>query len=116
MEKTKSTSAAKTRNVNAKSSTSKTLKKKKTPTLKAETTQKVDNETREKTTQQVIVNRELKYKYPADVIDTLSRKSWRQKVRGKLNRMELNLAKATDAKTKSKIEAQLKAYEKEVLA
>lgn len=38
--------------------------------------------------QEVISHREVKYIYPEDVQDTLSRKSFRQKVRNQLNKLE----------------------------
>jgi hypothetical protein len=41
-----------------------------------------------KVIQQTIVNRELKWLYPDDVTDTLTRKSWRQKARNEIQRLE----------------------------
>ena len=37
--------------------------------------------------------RVVKWIWPEDITDTISRKSWRQKMRGKIRTMERNLAK-----------------------
>ena len=44
-------------------------------------------------TQKVIVNRVLKYKYPKGCTDTLARKTFRQKTRNALRKMERELSK-----------------------
>lgn len=58
--------------------------------------------------------REIKYNYPDDVTDQLERKAWRQKVRNKLNRLELNASKAS-GKEKKDLDKALADYRKEVL-
>jgi len=44
-----------------------------------------------KAAQEIIIHRDLKYLYPKDCKDTLSRKSHRQKVRNTLRKMEREL-------------------------
>ena len=48
----------------------------------------------------VTSHREVKYIYPEDVVDTLSRKSWRQKVRDELNKHKLALVDFKDQSSK----------------
>ena len=60
--------------------------------------------------EQVISNREVKYVYPADVVDTLSRKKWRQQTRNELHRLELAMARIKDTNSKE-FKAAAKAYE-----
>lgn len=60
--------------------------------------------------EQVISNREVKYVYPADVVDTLARKKWRQQTRNELHRLELAMARIKDQNSKE-FKAAAKAYE-----
>lgn len=60
--------------------------------------------------EQVISNREVKYVYPADVVDTLARKKWRQQTRNELHRLELAMARILDTNSKE-FKAAAKAYE-----
>lgn len=67
--------------------------------------------------EKVIANREVKYIYPEDVVDTLSRKTWRQKTRNKLHQLELAVSRIKDQNSKEYKKA-LKEYndfKKEVL-
>lgn len=67
--------------------------------------------------EKVIANREVKYIYPEDVTDTLSRKTWRQKTRNKLHQLELAVSRIKDQNSKEYKKA-LKEYndfKKEVL-
>lgn len=50
--------------------------------------------------EKVVANREVKYIYPEDVIDTLSRKTWRQKTRNKLHQLELAVGRIKDQNSK----------------
>lgn len=50
--------------------------------------------------EQVISNREVKYVYPEDVVDTLARKKWRQQTRNELHRLELAMARIKDTNSK----------------
>lgn len=65
----------------------------------------------------VISTRDVKYIYPEDVKDTLSRKSWRQAVRNKLHRLEREMHRITDQNSKEYKAAKkaLLDYQKEVL-
>jgi hypothetical protein len=60
--------------------------------------------------EQVISNREVKYVYPEDVVDTLARKKWRQQTRNELHRLELAMARIKDTNSKE-FKAAAKAYE-----
>lgn len=46
-----------------------------------------------KTIQQTVINRELKWLYPEDCLDTLSRKAFRQKARNAINKLEKRIFK-----------------------
>ena len=50
--------------------------------------------------EKVVANREVKYIYPDDVTDTLSRKTWRQKTRNKLHQLELAVGRIKDQNSK----------------
>lgn len=78
---------------------------------KQEVIEKVTPINKNKLIESVISNREVKYIYPDDVIDTLSRKSWRQKVRIKLNKLERDMLRIKDQTSKEYSRAK-KAYER----
>lgn len=59
--------------------------------------------------EKVVSNREVKYVYPDDVNDTLSRKAWRQKVRNKLDKLERDMFRIKDQNSKE-YKAAEKAY------
>lgn len=84
-------------------------KAQKTPTAKA--TKKAKKESLNNLMEEVISNREVKYLYPADCLDTLSRKKWRQGVRNELRKLELALSRIEDKASK-----EYKAKEKEYKA
>lgn len=50
--------------------------------------------------EKVVANREVKYIYPEDVTDTISRKTWRQKTRNKLHQLELAVGRIKDQNSK----------------
>lgn len=50
--------------------------------------------------EKVVSNREVKYIYPDDCTDTLSRKSWRQKVRNRLHSLEMAMYRIKDQSSK----------------
>lgn len=50
--------------------------------------------------EEVISNREVKYIYPEDCQDTLSRKKWRQKVRNELKKLETTMLRIEDKNSK----------------
>ena len=65
----------------------------------------------------VISNRQVKYIYPSDVNDTLSRKSWRQKVRNKLDALKMKMLEIADKNSKEFKSAKTayESYEKQVI-
>lgn len=83
----------------------------KTPTSKkAQVVKEVKEQQKPSIIEQVISNREVKYVYPADVVDTLARKKWRQQTRNELHRLELAMARIKDQNSKE-FKAAAKAYE-----
>lgn len=102
-----------------------TLKKKVTTTAapKAKKTkkEKVISETATAQKASIIENvtsrREVKYIYPANVTDTLARKSWRQKTRTELHRLELQMMRIQDKNSKEfkKAQKEFLDYQKKVL-
>jgi len=97
------------------------VKKVKQPVDKAlkreEITSKVTPRNKQNLLEEVISNREVKYKYPEDVNDTLSRKSWRQRVRDRINTLKLALLDVQDQDSKEYKKAlkELENYQKQVL-
>lgn len=67
--------------------------------------------------EQVISNREVKYIYPDDVTDTLSRKKWRQQTRNELRKLEREMLRIQDHNSKEYKSAQNKyiTFQKKVL-
>ena len=86
----------------------------KTAEVKKQATSPVRETTEKATTQQVIINRELKYKYPEGMTDTLERKAYRAKVRNKIIRLNAQINRAEE-KEKAKLAKELATYEKEHL-
>ena len=72
--------------------------------------------------EEVISKREVKYKYPEDCTDTLSRKKFRQEVRSSLRKLELAMHRIEDktskdfAKARKEYEAFQSQYLKEKVA
>lgn len=83
----------------------KTSKKKKEQVVK-----EVKEQQKPSIIEQVISNREVKYVYPEDVVDTLARKKWRQQTRNELHRLELAMARIKDTNSKE-FKAAAKAYD-----
>lgn len=50
--------------------------------------------------EEVVSKREVKYVYPDDVTDSLSRKTWRQKVRNQLHKLERDMYRIKDTNSK----------------
>lgn len=67
--------------------------------------------------EQVISNREVKYIYPDDITDTLSRKKWRQQTRNELRKLEREMLRIQDHNSKEYKSAQNKyiTFQKKVL-
>ena len=77
-------------------------KKKASKKAKAEeaTAKEVAKQQKVALVEKVVANREVKYIYPEDVTDTLSRKTWRQKTRNKLHQLELAVGRIKDQNSK----------------
>lgn len=86
----------------------KTKKEKKAK--KAKVVKEVAAQQKESILEEVVSKRGVKYIYPEDVQDTLSRKTWRQKTRNELHRLELAVSRIKDTNSKEYKKA-LKAYE-----
>lgn len=84
--------------------------KKKKKTAKDKAVEDTANQQKLSIIEEVISHRDVKYIYPEDVTDTLSRKSWRQKVRAKLRQLERDMFRITDQNSKEYKKAK-KAYE-----
>ena len=63
------------------------------------------------------VTREVKYIYPDDVKDSLAKKTWRQKTRSEIHRLELAISriKDTDSKEFKKAMKELRLFKESVL-
>lgn len=75
-------------------------KKAKEVVLKKKLTKEVADQQKVNIMEEVIAHRQVKYRYPEDVVDTLSRKTWRQKTRNELHRLELALSRIKDQNSK----------------
>lgn len=87
-----------------------TPKEKPAKSKKEQVVKEVKEQQKPSIIEQVISNREVKYVYPADVVDTLARKKWRQQTRNELHRLELAMARIKDSNSKE-FKAAAKAYE-----
>lgn len=79
---------------------SKKEKKSKEVVIKKKLTKEVADQQKVNIMEEVIAHRQVKYKYPEDVVDTLARKTWRQKTRNELHRLELALSRIKDQNSK----------------
>ena len=77
---------------------------------KAEVIKDVEKQQKPSIIEKVISNREVKYVYPEDVVDTLARKKWRQQTRNELHRLEREMFRIKDQNSKEYKKA-AKAYE-----
>lgn len=87
----------------------KKVEKSKSETKKEAVTKEVTKINKTNLVEKVVSNREVKYVYPDDVNDTLSRKAWRQKVRNKLDKLERDMFRIKDQNSKE-YKAAEKAY------
>lgn len=85
-------------------------KKKKKKTAKDKAVKETAEQQKPSIMEEVISHRDVKYLYPEDVTDTLSRKTWRQKTRNKLRQLERDMLRITDQNSKEYKKAK-KAYE-----
>lgn len=90
---------------------------KKASTKKEEVVKEVAKQQKPHIIEQVISNREVKYIYPDDVTDTLSRKKWRQQTRNELRKLEREMLRIQDRNSKEYKSAQNKyiTFQKKVL-
>lgn len=90
---------------------------KKASTKKEEVVKEVAKQQKPNIIEQVISNREVKYIYPDDVTDTLSRKKWRQQTRNELRKLEREMLRIQDYNSKEYKSAQNKyiTFQKKVL-
>lgn len=90
---------------------------KKASTKKEEVVKEVAKQQKPNIIEQVISNREVKYIYPDDVTDTLSRKKWRQQARNELRKLEREMLRIQDHNSKEYKSAQNKyiTFQKKVL-
>lgn len=84
--------------------------KKEKTSKKAEVIKDVEKQQKPSIIEKVISNREVKYVYPEDVVDTLARKKWRQQTRNELHRLEREMFRIKDQNSKEYKKA-AKAYE-----
>ena len=84
---------------------------------KEEVVEEVAKQQKPNIIEQVISNREVKYIYPEDVVDTLSRKKWRQQTRNELRKLEREMLRIQDHNSKEYKSAQNKyiTFQKKVL-
>lgn len=94
--------------------TNKKVLKPKVEKPKEDAHKELEDYNKKSVTQQVIINRELKYRYPKGCKDTLSRKSFRQKVRNKLRALEREIHKSRGEDRRLAKEA-LESYQSQVL-
>lgn len=90
---------------------------KKASTKKKEVIKEVAKQQKPNIIEQVISNREVKYIYPDDITDTLSRKKWRQQTRNELRKLEREMLRIQDHNSKEYKSAQNKyiTFQKKVL-
>lgn len=90
---------------------------KKASTKKGEVVKEVAKQQKPHIIEQVISNREVKYIYPDDITDTLSRKKWRQQTRNELRKLEREMLRIQDHNSKEYKSAQNKyiTFQKKVL-
>ena len=90
---------------------------KKASTKNEEVVNEVAKQQKPNIIEQVISNREVKYIYPDDVTDTLSRKKWRQQTRNELRKLEREMLRIQDHNSKEYKSAQNKyiTFQKKVL-
>lgn len=90
---------------------------KKASTKKEEVVKEVAKQQKPNIIEQVISNREVKYIYPDDVTDTLSRKKWRQQTRNELRKLEREMLRIQDHNSKEYKSAKNKyiTFQKKVL-
>lgn len=98
--------------VSVKKETKKALEPKKTEANKKEkVVKKIEKQAEVNLVEEVISRKEVKYIYPEDCKDVLSRKKFRQQVRNKLHQLELQMYRIQDKQS-----TEFKKKEKEYLS
>lgn len=95
--------------LNSKSEKPKAKKQSKPKTATPRVVKKAKKQSVNNLMEDVVSKREVKYIYPADCLDTLARKKWRQGVRNELRKLELSLRRIEDKNSKE-YKAKEKAY------
>lgn len=95
--------------LNSKSEKPKAKKQSKPKTATPKVVKKAKKQSVNNLMEDVVSKREVKYIYPADCLDTLARKKWRQGVRNELRKLELSLRRIEDKNSKE-YKAKEKAY------
>lgn len=98
IETAKTTKQPKKKTISSKSETPKSKETKETKEKK--TTKSVVKQQKVAILEEVVSQREVKYIYPEDVVDTLARKKWRQATRNELHRLEREMHRITDQNSK----------------
>lgn len=83
-----------------KEATEKASEKKVKKTKKEKLVDKTKKKVEANLVEDVVTKREVKYIYPADCEDTLSRKKFRQQVRNKIHQLELAMLRIKDQESK----------------
>lgn len=83
-----------------KEATEKASEKKVKKTKKEKLVDKTKKKVEANLVEEVVTKREVKYIYPADCEDTLSRKKFRQQVRNKIHQLELAMLRIKDQESK----------------
>lgn len=91
---------AETKKTPAKSTAKKSTAKKTTENPVAKAIKTAKSQAANNLVEEVISNREVKYLYPADCKDTLSRKKWRQAVRTELRKLETAMLRIENKNSK----------------
>lgn len=79
----------------------KASKKEKKASKKSKVVKEVKKEATKNLVEEVVTQREVKYIYPEDCTDTLSRKKHRQAVRNQLHKLELEMHRIEDKNSKA---------------
>ena len=84
---------------------------------KSEVVKEVKEQQKPSLIEKVISNREVKYIYPEDVVDTLAKKKWRQQTRNELHRLEREMFRIKDQNSKEfkKASKEYEDFKKKVL-
>jgi flagellar biosynthesis GTPase FlhF len=98
--------AASTSVKESKKSTKKSKTKTSETAAKEELVQETANQQANSIVEKVVSNREVKWLYPEDCNDPLSRKTWRQKTRNKLHKLERDMLRIQDQNSKEFKEAE----------